>query len=106
MEITRNVILDLLPLYLAGEVSGETRALVEEFLEGDPEMVKIVEQSAALESAADVPAPLTKNGELKAYGEARRRMVVRILLLAVLLAFILVACAVITGIAIFFVSPA
>ena len=35
MEIPRNVIRDLLPLYLAGEVCPETRALVEEFLARD-----------------------------------------------------------------------
>ena len=47
MEITRNVILDLLPLYLADEVSADTRALVEKYLETDPELANIAEQSAS-----------------------------------------------------------
>jgi predicted anti-sigma-YlaC factor YlaD len=38
MTITRNVVMDLLPLYLAGEASAETNALVEEFLRQDPEL--------------------------------------------------------------------
>ena len=32
MKITRDVIYDLLPGYFAGEVSADTRALVDEFL--------------------------------------------------------------------------
>ena len=42
MNITRKVINDLLPAYLCGEVSADTRALVEEFLEQDPEFAKSV----------------------------------------------------------------
>ena len=37
-RVTRNVILDLLPLYEAGEVSADTRALVEAYLREHPEM--------------------------------------------------------------------
>ena len=42
MNITREVINDLLPAYVYGEVSADTRALVEEFLEQDPEFAKSV----------------------------------------------------------------
>jgi predicted anti-sigma-YlaC factor YlaD len=38
MKVTRNVIYDLLPAYFAGEVSADTRALIEEFLETDPDL--------------------------------------------------------------------
>lgn len=44
MEITRNVIQDLLPLYLAGEVCPETRALVEEYLSRDATLAAEVER--------------------------------------------------------------
>ena len=40
MNVTREVINDLLPAYLYGEVSADTRALVEEFLEQDPEFAR------------------------------------------------------------------
>ena len=43
MNVTRNVIDDLLPAYLAGEASGDTVALVEEFLRQDPELALTVE---------------------------------------------------------------
>lgn len=38
MKVTRDVVMDLLPLYAAGEACADTRALVEEFLEQDPEL--------------------------------------------------------------------
>jgi anti-sigma factor RsiW len=38
MKVTRDVVMDLLPLYVAGEASADTRALVDEFLDGDPEL--------------------------------------------------------------------
>jgi anti-sigma factor RsiW len=44
VEITHDVIRDLLPLYLAGEVCTETRALVEEFLAHDATLAAEVER--------------------------------------------------------------
>jgi hypothetical protein len=38
MNVSREVILDLLPLFASGEASAETRALVEEYLRQDPEL--------------------------------------------------------------------
>jgi anti-sigma factor RsiW len=37
MKVTREVIYDLLPAYFAGDVSADTRALVEEYFATDPE---------------------------------------------------------------------
>ena len=37
MKVTREVIYDLLPAYFAGEVSDDTRVLVEEYFASDPE---------------------------------------------------------------------
>jgi hypothetical protein len=91
MEITRNVILDLLPLYLADEVSADTRALVEAYLETDPELARIAEQSAALELAEDVPVPLSKEDEMEAYEEAKRLLLRRTAIWALLIAFTLCA---------------
>jgi hypothetical protein len=44
MQVTRNVVLDLLPLYLAGEACPETRKLVEEFLSQDATLAAEVER--------------------------------------------------------------
>ena len=41
MKVTRDVIYDLLPLYFAGEVSADTRALIDEFLETDADFAKM-----------------------------------------------------------------
>jgi anti-sigma factor RsiW len=44
MNVTRNVIYDLLPACFAGEVSRDTRVLIEEFLETDPELRRMAER--------------------------------------------------------------
>jgi anti-sigma factor RsiW len=41
MKVTRDVIYDLLPSYFAGEVSADTRALIEEFLATDSEFARM-----------------------------------------------------------------
>jgi len=56
MNVTRDVILDLLPLYVAGEVSPATRELIEEFLKSDPSLAAQVRAMQA-ESAAGLAAP-------------------------------------------------
>ena len=45
MNVTREVINDLWPLYAGGEASSDTRALVDEFLRQDPEFARLLQQS-------------------------------------------------------------
>ena len=85
MRITRNVIQDLLPLHLSGEASPDTAALVEEYLETDPEMRRIAEDMAASETSAP-PRPLSKEKEMEAYKRANTLMVVRTVSLAAIIA--------------------
>ena len=54
MNVTREVILDLLPLYLAGEASPATRALVEEYLKQDSELAQRVREQSAADFATKV----------------------------------------------------
>jgi hypothetical protein len=42
MKVTRDVIYDLLPGYFAGDISQDTRALVDQFLQQDPEFSKMM----------------------------------------------------------------
>jgi hypothetical protein len=100
MEITRNVILDLLPLYSANEVSADTRALVEEYLETDPELANIAKQLAGMEKPEDIPVPLSQDDEMKAYKKARWLK----LLFTIILAGVISIITVIT-ILMFFLSP-
>lgn len=90
MKVTRDVILDLLPLYLAGEASEDTRRLVEEHLEGDPRLAQLAQQAQETKLPDDVPVPLTEDDEMKAFKKAKRLMIQHnlFLLLAVLFTFL------------------
>lgn len=44
MKVTRDVIYDLLPGYFSGDISPDTRVLVDEFLEQDPEFRRMMER--------------------------------------------------------------
>ncbi len=52
MNVTRDIVKDLLPLYVAGEGSPDTRALVESFLRGDPELTRLADALRADDIAA------------------------------------------------------
>lgn len=49
MNVTRNVIKDLLPLYQEGEASQDSRLLVEQFLESDDELRGQLAASSTIE---------------------------------------------------------
>lgn len=100
MEITKNVILDLLPLYAANEVSADTRALVEKYLETDPELANVANRLDELEKPEKIPVPLSRDDELSAYKKARMiKFLITIILAGVFSIFL-----VITLVA-FFLSP-
>lgn len=92
MEITRNIILDLLPLYLADEVSADTRALVEKFLETDPELANVAKESATKALPEDIPIPLAEDDQMEAYREAKRLLFQRTVIWAGLIAFAILTC--------------
>jgi anti-sigma factor RsiW len=87
MEITRDVILDLLPLYVADEASADTKALVGRYLEKDAELADIARESAAMDLPADAPFPLTQEDMMEAYKEAKRLMFLRTVVLAGIISF-------------------
>lgn len=95
MEISRNVILDLLPLYIADEASPETRALVEAYLDTDPELAKIADKLSGAELLDEVPIPITKEHEMEAYQEAklqqRRYIITLVAVIAVIFLFMMAA---------------
>jgi len=72
MTITRDVIYDLLPGYFAGEVSADTRALIDEFLETDPEFARMTARFRRLfDERGSLPPEVT--GERDQLERARRR---------------------------------
>ena len=102
MKITRNVILDLLPMYLSGEVSEDTRNLVDEYLETDPELDRIVKDPASTGLPEPDPATLTKEDKMEAYKEAKHELWKRTITIAAVLAFSLVGLGVIALVLAFF----
>ena len=44
MKISENVVMDLLPIYLSGDASPDTRDLVEEFQRQNPEFARVLEE--------------------------------------------------------------
>jgi anti-sigma factor RsiW len=73
MRITRDVVTDLLPLYVAGEASADTRALVEEYLLEDPGL-QAEANHARRELAAGPPtasSPLPPDLELRSLRRTR-----------------------------------
>ena len=78
-ELTRDVIVDLLPLYIAGEVSEGTAALVKRRLEADPELADMAKEMAKADSLNKVPIPFRKEAAMESYQEAKKWMTIRTL---------------------------
>lgn len=89
-EVTKEVVLDLLPLYLAGEVSEETAALVKDYLESDP---KLAETAKEMEKED----PLSKETAMKTDQEAKKWMTIRILGLATIVGLVIM-CFLVIGV--------
>jgi len=73
MNVTKEIINDLIPLYVANECSADTRRLVEEYLQGNPHEAEELRRVMA----APVPriAPSETNlDEVRSFREARRRV--------------------------------
>ena len=73
MKVTRDVIYDLLPVYFAGEVSADTRTLIEEFFDTDPEFARMAQRFRTLyeEHPPDQRRPVTEHA---AFERARKTM--------------------------------
>jgi len=76
-KIPQHLILDLLPLYLADEVSAETRNLIEEYLKTDPQLATLAEQAKCATPLQEIPAPLKKETEMESLKQAKRQIVLR-----------------------------
>jgi hypothetical protein len=72
MNITREVILDLLPVYLAGEASPATRILVEEYMKQDAELAQRMRILLANDLDQAVPSGLPPDLELRSLRRTRR----------------------------------
>lgn len=85
MNVTPNVVKDLLTVYLAGEAHADTRELVEEWLRENPDLAQQVERARrATLPAVAVPPPTS---EKQALDRARRRWRIRWIVLGAAIYF-------------------
>ena len=89
MNITDDVLNDLLTLYLAGEASADTRALIEERARREPAFAAKVEAARAVDVAAALPASPPSSLELTALKRTRQALFLRTLFWAMGLFFTL-----------------
>jgi hypothetical protein len=73
MRVTRDVIYDLLPGYFAQDVSGDTRSLVDAFLQQDPEFARMMERFRVVfrERPTGDPAPNAAARDKEVFERAR-----------------------------------
>lgn len=83
MNVTREVILDLFPVYLSGEAAPATRALVEEFLKHDSELAQRLRLQWADNFAAALPSSLPPELELRSLRRTRKLLTLRTWILSI-----------------------
>jgi ferric-dicitrate binding protein FerR (iron transport regulator) len=71
VNITKDVITDLFPLYVEKECSADTRALVEDYLQRNPQHAEELRRAMSFSLPAATP-PAKGLGETQALREARR----------------------------------
>jgi hypothetical protein len=71
VNVTREVILDLLPVYLGGEASPATRTLIEEYMEQDPELAQRIRLQWADNLGKIAPSALPPDLELRSLRRTR-----------------------------------
>lgn len=75
MTITRDIVVDLLPLYAAGEASADTRRLVEGFIKDDASVAALLRALQSSESLAEGGA--APSAELERSAVNRTRAMIR-----------------------------
>jgi hypothetical protein len=63
MNVTREVVTDLLPVYFSGEASGDTKALVDDYFRQDPDFERIARSAATPLETLRRPAPIAAGPE-------------------------------------------
>jgi hypothetical protein len=63
MNVTREVVTDLLPIYYAGEASGDTKMLVEDYFRQDPDFERIARNAATPLETLRAARPIAPSAE-------------------------------------------
>ena len=88
MKVTKDVVLDLLPVYLAGDAAPDTRALVEEFLRQDADLAQRVREQWTKGLGSAPPTSLPPDLELRTLKRAHGMIWLQILLFGLMVAFL------------------
>jgi len=83
--ITREVIIDLLPAYFSGECSEQSRQLIEDYFEAEPEFAQMA-RSMHEKLLQTVPVQLPENHQMKTLRRTQNAVVWRVIGLAIILA--------------------
>ena len=73
-SVTRDVISDLWPLYLSDDLSADARRLVDDFLDGDPELARTLREAVPDPLRAVAPPRLPPDHELSTLQRVKRRL--------------------------------
>lgn len=85
MNVSRDVVKDLIPVYLAGDASADTRALLESYLKTDPDLAADV--TAARDTSLGLPATRPPTAEKQALDATRQQLKSRTSTLVVAMIF-------------------
>jgi hypothetical protein len=77
MKVTREVVIDLWPVYASGEASEDTRKLVDEFLREDPGLERELLEDDSGERLRAVPVVLEPDHEVQSLRRAKQAMLRR-----------------------------
>lgn len=83
-EMTREIIIDLLPTYFAGEASEQTRRLVEEYFERDPEFARMARRMND-RLLQEMPVQLSENHQMRTLRRTKNTVIWQVFAVAVLL---------------------
>ena len=65
MNVTQEVVTDLLPIYFSGEASGDTKVLVEDYFRQDPDFERVARSAATPLETLRAAAPIAASPERK-----------------------------------------
>ena len=77
MEVTHEVLIDLLSLELAGEASRDTRELLAYYREHDEAFAQLARESEAAPSQPSIPEPQMKEKEMETFQQAQKALYIK-----------------------------
>jgi ferric-dicitrate binding protein FerR (iron transport regulator) len=86
MNVTKEIINDLIPLYFANECSADTRAVVEDYLQRNPQQAHELRRVMGTFVPQGLPSSKSLD-EMRSFREARRRLRRRTWLMALAIFF-------------------